>query len=246
MAIFIAIAAAAALITGLILVLPLVLDQGRVANRADLDTALFKDQLSEIDRDLERGTISHAEAEGARAEISRRLLTAARAAEASAGPVSGPRLGSGLVAGLSLMAIPLVAAALYLANGIPGAPDQPFAERTRAGDATFATATGGRPSQAEAESAHPASNPSPSGDGEYAQLVARLEQRLETNPNDARGLRLLATSYMRLERYGEAWRVFDNLIMILGPQAEADLYAQMAEGMVLAAGGYVSPEAESA
>ncbi|HEY3794983.1 MAG TPA: c-type cytochrome biogenesis protein CcmI, partial [Bradyrhizobium sp.] len=41
------------------------------------EAAVYKDQLSEIDRDLAAGLIGAAEAEAARVEISRRLLAAA-------------------------------------------------------------------------------------------------------------------------------------------------------------------------
>ncbi|MBY8975566.1 c-type cytochrome biogenesis protein CcmI [Rhodobacteraceae bacterium NNCM2] len=239
---FIAIAAAVALVTGLIIVLPLLRSTGDAPGRAELDTALYRDQLAEVDRDMERGTISPAEAEGARAEISRRLLTAAREAEIAETATRGPRMSSGMIAGLSLMAVPLVAAGLYLANGLPNAPDMPFAERTPAQQQVAGQP--GRPSQTEAEAMRPPSPAPQAVDSEYAALVKRLEERLEGQPDDQRGLRLLATSYMRLERYGEAWRVFDRLIGLIGPSAEPDLYAQMAEGMVLSAGGYVSPEAE--
>ncbi|MEM6905789.1 MAG: c-type cytochrome biogenesis protein CcmI, partial [Pseudomonadota bacterium] len=246
MTLFIAISVGVALVTGLLMVLPM-LQGGRDAPvREDFDTALFRDQLTEIDRDQERGTITPAEAEGARAEISRRLLAASKAAGAKDALASGPRMSSGMVAGLSLLAVPIVAAGVYLGTGEPGEPDQPLAERTAQASSIQAAETApGRPNQAQAEAETPAGQPAVV-DEEYARLIARLEQRLETTPNDPQGLRLLANGYMRLERYGEAWRTYDRLIQILGAGADPDLYANMAEGMVLAAGGYVSPEAERA
>lgn len=240
---FIAIAAAVALITGLVIVLPMVMSRQAAQGRADLDTALYRDQLGEIDRDLDRGTITAAEAEGAKAEVSRRLLAAARTARQDDGITNGPRMGSGMVAGIGMIAIPLVGAGIYLANGLPGAPDLPFAARTQ--QERQVAEQSGRPSQAAAEATRPPS-PAAEPNPEYAALVARLEERLAEQPDDPQGLRLLGTSYMRLERYDEAWRTFDRLAGVLGPEADADLYAQMAEGMVLSAGGYVSPEAERA
>ncbi|MEM8842047.1 MAG: c-type cytochrome biogenesis protein CcmI [Pseudomonadota bacterium] len=240
---FIAIAAAVALITGLVIVLPMVLNRREALDRTALDTALYRDQLSEIDRDLDRGTITAAEAEGARAEVSRRLLAAARADQQDAAITTGPRMGSGMVAGIAMIAIPLVGAGVYFANGVPGAPDLPFAERSEPEHQVAGQP--GRPSQIEAEATRPPSSGA-EPNAEYAALVARLEERLEDQPDDPQGLRLLATSYMRLERYDEAWRVFGRLAGILGAEADADLYAQMSEAMVMAAGGYVSPEAERA
>ncbi|MFZ2101413.1 MAG: c-type cytochrome biogenesis protein CcmI, partial [Oricola sp.] len=46
----------------------------------DFDLAIYKDQLRELDADIERGAIEPAEADYARAEIARRLLAAEAAA----------------------------------------------------------------------------------------------------------------------------------------------------------------------
>jgi cytochrome c-type biogenesis protein CcmH len=122
-----------------------------------------------------------------------------------------------------------------------GQPDLPLAGRPAAGQEA-------RPSQAEAEAAFtpvPAP-PLSSEQQDYATMIARLETVMEQRPNDARGLELLASVYMRLGRYGEAWRAYEKLAVVTGDPAEAELHASMAEAMVLAAGGYVSPEAERA
>ncbi|MEM7506449.1 MAG: c-type cytochrome biogenesis protein CcmI [Pseudomonadota bacterium] len=241
---FILVAALAALATGVLIVLPMLRGSGDAPVRETLDAALYRDQLAEVDRDLDRGTINAAEAEGARAEISRRLLAASAKIERGQVISTGPRMSSGLVAGLSLIAVPMVAAGIYLATGAPGARDLPFAERSGAEPAQVQTAAG-RPNQVQAEATQPA-RAAPDTDPEYAELIERLEARIAANPNDTQGLRLLASGLMRLERFGDAWRVNDRLIGLLGAAAEAELYANMAEGMVLAAGGYVSPEAEQA
>ncbi|MEM0922132.1 MAG: c-type cytochrome biogenesis protein CcmI [Pseudomonadota bacterium] len=246
---FIAIAGGTALITGILLVVPMLRGGSTAPARAAFDAALYRDQLAEIDRDLDRGTISAAEAEGAKAEISRRLLHAAGEAEAAGGVGTGPRMTSGMVAGLSVLAVPLAAAALYLINGAPGAPDMPYAARPdpqmAAAQATQLGGAGGRPSQAQAEASTPEQPPAET-DPEYARLIERLEQRLEGMPEDVAGLRLLAQGYMRLERHREARAILQRLTGLLGPGSDAELYATLAEAMVLAAGGYVSPEAEQA
>ena len=43
---------------------------------AEQDLQVYKDQLTEVDRDLERGVLSPAEAQGVRLEVSRRVLVA--------------------------------------------------------------------------------------------------------------------------------------------------------------------------
>ncbi|MEO0963411.1 MAG: c-type cytochrome biogenesis protein CcmI [Pseudomonadota bacterium] len=94
--------------------------------RADSDVAVYRDQLEEIDRDLERGMIAEAEAKAARTEISRRLLIAdaARAAESNSQTRAGSQFAVVLVVAMPFFAVPL-----YLYSGAPGLPSQPFAER---------------------------------------------------------------------------------------------------------------------
>ena len=138
--------------------------------------------------------------------------------------------------------MPAVAVLVYVALGMPGQPDLPLAQRPveRLADS--------RPAQAQAEAAVPAAPTRPlSEEGEhYAALIRQLESTLQARPDDVRGLKLLAPGYARLGRHGEAWRTYRHMIDLLGDQATAEHYGAMAEAMVLAAGGYVSPEAEQA
>ena len=241
MALFYALAGAMALATALLLVRPLIARHGGGEPQMSRDAQLYRDQLDEVERDLERGTISAGEAAGARADVSRRLIGATDRADATAALAPAPRLSSHLLAGIALIGAPALALAIYLANGMPGLPDLPLAGRLAAEQAA-------RPSQAEAEAAF-TPVPAPPLRGElqdYATMIARLETLLEKRPNDARRLELLASGYMRLGRYGEAWRAYEKLVGVVGAPSEAELHASMAEAMVLAAGGYVSPKAERA
>lgn len=245
MILFYILAAVLAVLSALALVWPLFRGLGEAETRGAKDARLFRDQLSEIDRDLDRGLIDLAQAEGARAEISRRLIAAADrgARETAASPA--PRGVSGLVAGLALSAAPLMAVVIYLVTGDPLLPDQPLAGRSaeRAAAATAPATAAGRPSQAQAEQQFappPPANP----DAEYTALIQQLEAKVADRPGDVDGQRLLANGYLKLERFADAWRAYQRLIGLLGAAATPDLYAQQAEAMVLAAGGYVSPEAE--
>ncbi|HUF86817.1 MAG TPA: c-type cytochrome biogenesis protein CcmI, partial [Thermohalobaculum sp.] len=67
MALFYLVAGAVALLTALALARPLLRGGGGAASREAADAALYRDQLAEIERDLARGAITAAEAEGARA-----------------------------------------------------------------------------------------------------------------------------------------------------------------------------------
>ena len=243
MVLFYAVAGALALATAFALIRPLITGAGAAQTRGARDARLYRDQLDEVERDLARGTISPGEASGARAEVSRRLIAAAGRAETTVALGPAPRRYSRLAAGFALVGAPALAVGLYLANGMPGQPDTPLAGR-----ATIEAESAPRPSQAEAEAAY---TPGPTlpltaKQQEYADLMTKVETRLEQRPNDARGLQLLATGYLRLERYRDSWRAYQRLLAVVGDQAGAELYGAMAEAMVQAAGGYVSPAAERA
>ncbi len=121
------------------------------------EAAVYKDQLTEIDRDVAAGLIGPPEAEAARVEISRRLLAAAdnQRDPPLASSVSSRRS----AAILALVGLPIVAVALYLPLGSPRLGDFPLAQRSRAPGVT-----------------QPLDN-----------LVAQVEAHLEKNPTDGRG-----------------------------------------------------------
>src|SRR5690606_10361677 len=134
---------------------------------------------------------------------------------------------------------PLAAAALYMNLGAPGAADMPFVDRA---DAL-------RPGQEEAERMMAGRSAAPAAGAdaaEFERLIEQLEERLAEAPDDERGVFLYARALMNLSRFDEAWRQYEKLIRLRGAGADASAYAGAAEGMILAAGGYVSPEAEAA
>jgi cytochrome c-type biogenesis protein CcmH len=159
------------------------------------ETAVYKDQLAEIDRDVAAGLIGSSEAEAARVEISRRLLAAA---DSRREPpiVSNIKLRRS-AAVMALVGLPIVAVGFYLPLGSPRLGDFPLAQRTRAPDVT-----------------QPLDN-----------LVAQVEQHLEKNPTDGRGWNVLAPVLARLGRYDEAVRAYHNSITYNGDNAalRADL-----------------------
>jgi len=99
--------------------------RGRAADGAH-DIEVYRDQLSELERDSERGLISPAEAEEARAEIGRRILRADQ--KRSSGACRDGRAGKWVVTA-AVLAVPLVSWGLYSLIGSPGLPGQPLAER---------------------------------------------------------------------------------------------------------------------
>lgn len=90
------------------------------------DTAVYLDQLEELDRDRARGLIDETQADSARIEIERRLLQASRAEHAGKAPRVRRQIG---LAVALLIFVPLLSIPLYLDIGSPDLPDQPFATR---------------------------------------------------------------------------------------------------------------------
>lgn len=243
---FMLLAGGLAVLSALAVAVPLVAFRARARGRAARDADVFRDQLVEVERDLARGLISEREAEGTRAEIARRLIAADADARHSEGIGPAPRSASRVLGALVLVGLPALGAGLYAALGSPGAPDLPFAARED--ERADAMAAAGRPSQAAAEAeiaaSRPATPPLSEEMQDYAGLITQLETVVVDRPEDTRGLRYLADGYTRLGRYAEAWPLYARIAGLDGPRATVDVLAAQAEAMVLATGGYVSPEAQ--
>lgn len=108
---------------------------------AGADLALYRDQLAEVTRDLERGVLDEAEAERLQVEISRRLLDADKRLQGAerASRIARPGLALTLAGGIVAASV-----ALYVTLGAPGYTDLPIDERLAEADRFRAT----RPRQA--------------------------------------------------------------------------------------------------
>ncbi len=215
------------------------LHRGAVQDSAASDMGVYRDQLREVDRDLARGVLTEAEAEAVRLEVSRRLLDADKAAAAADdGLAPGwARLGAGL-------AVTLIvgggAVLIYLGIGAPGYPDLPLERRI----ALAEEARLSRPGQAAAEAEVP---PRPgTADEAFLALMERLRGAVAERPDDLEGHVLLAQNEARLGNFSAAHAAQARVIVLKGDQATGADYADLADLLILAAGGYVSPEAEAA
>src|SRR5579871_3562510 len=104
---------------------------GRASNwQADAsETAVYSDQLAELERDAATGLINPPEAAAARVEIGRRLLAAAVDQRK---PMSGSSIRLRRVAGLvGFIGLPLVALSLYLPLGSPNLADFPAGQHVQ-------------------------------------------------------------------------------------------------------------------
>lgn len=202
------------------------------------DVAVYKDQLAEVERDVASGLLSAQEAEAARVEIARRLLSVAEGAGATSGNGSGPAVSDGLREGAAadqagqalsrttamalLVGVPLASIGLYAGFGSPFQADAPLAAR---------------------DTRQPIRQAGP-GQPSIQSMIARVEARLRANPDDARGWAVIAPIYMRLRRFADAASAYKRLMALKGetpPRLSA-----WAEARVLGAGGRVSDEVMAA
>jgi len=203
------------------LVLPLLRRRDTGPSRKDYDLEIYRDQLRELERDVERGVVAAGEAEAARVEIERRMLAAkAPAEEENARAASEPRTANLLVAFAVGVVVPLAAGGLYLWQGMPGLESKPYAAR-------------------EAErAAAAANNQAPN----IEEMVARLAARLERQPDDIQGWMMLARSYGVLERYSESIAALKRAVEI--SNNDPGVVALLGEARVFAAEGVVTPDAK--
>lgn len=198
------------------LILPLMRKQAAPSARVDYDVVVYRNQLGEIDRDVDRGVITPDQAEAARAEVHRRMLAAEDAElEAKNHPSAGfgQRLRIAVIAAIAI-AIPAGAAAMYLKIGSPNLPGQPFAHRT---------------DQA------PVAKVSPE--------TLRMEAALRTSPSVA-GYQQLVRMYEADKDYKDAARAARR-VLDLGAD-DAASWSEYGETVVMANDGSVVPEAMQA
>jgi cytochrome c-type biogenesis protein CcmH len=189
------------------ILLPLLRPARPVAERANYDQAVYRDQLAELDRDIGRGLLTPAEAETARLEIQRRLLAADRQPPARTRLGRSPALAGGLlvfVAGGGL--------ATYLWLGQPGLPDIPYASR--------------KAELAQEDTQLP-----------MRQAAAQLAEKLKQNPNDAGGWVLYGRSLALLGDWAKAEDAYNHAESLgrTGPDiqaARAEMLVMQAGGTV--------------
>ncbi|MFN3953509.1 MAG: c-type cytochrome biogenesis protein CcmI [Pararhodobacter sp.] len=201
---------------------------------------IYADQLREIERDLARGLVDTAEAERLRNEIAHRLLDADRRRRPAL--TQAPPAMRALAVALVALSI-VLAGVLYWREGAPLYPDLPLAER----HAQAAQMRQERPSQAELETAWMADpqRATLEADDEFIALIERLRAALQDRPDDLQGHVLLARNEANLGNHERAAVAQRRVLTLLGARAGPAEHVFLAEQMILAAGGVVSPEAEA-
>ncbi|PHQ98298.1 MAG: c-type cytochrome biogenesis protein CcmI [Marinosulfonomonas sp.] len=227
------------LLVAMLFVLALLRGRDTGISAAQFDLQIYRDQLSGVERDQERGVVTKEEAARIKTEIQRRILDADKAVQAASAVKGAPR--SVTYAAIVACAVVLAGSVwLYQTIGAPGYPDLPLQVRIVNADEARAM----RPSQSKAEASLP---PLTTGaDPRHEEMVAKLRAAIADRPNDLKGHQLLAGNEAALGNYVAAYRAHIKVVEIKGDTATARDLADLADLMIMAAGGYVSPEAESA
>lgn len=174
--------------------------------RKQANIAVYRDQLSELEADLQNGIVSQEQYAEDRDEIERRLLediatTARSKQKVATTPAGAKRTAYALGIGL-----PLVAIVFYSAVGNPKSITN-TAVATPLSNATAPASSERTQAQIEAN-------------------VTKLAERLKSNPSDAQGWTMLARSYSSMERYADAVNAYAKATE-LTPK-DADLWAEYA------------------
>ncbi|MEX0311182.1 MAG: c-type cytochrome biogenesis protein CcmI [Tateyamaria sp.] len=206
---------------------------------AAYDLDVYRDQLREVDRDLARGVVSEADADRVRTEVSRRILAADAALQkqTQVGATRANPIAAGLVGALVIAGTYLI----YVQIGAPTYGDLALADRIEAAAILRAE----RPNQQTAEESVIGGGANADADPDYVALVEQLRAAVSERPNDVEGLQLLSRAEGRLGNFVEAHRAKAQVLSLKGDRATSTDFSEYADLLVLAAGGYVSPEAEA-
>lgn len=230
------------------LVLALLRARGKAGPVAEYDLRVYRDQLKEVDRDLARGVIAEGDAERIRTEVSRRILAADAQLGDAGSTLSQPRLPEYLMA--ATVGIAMIGGSFLLYAKLGGfdrfgAPiygDLSLKDRIAMAEEIRET----RPDQTTVEAGLSPSVPPGPFSEEYVALVEQLRETVKLRPDDLQGFALLAHNEARMGNFGAAYRAQQRVIDIKASDVRASDLTNYGEMLILAAGGYVSPEAEDA
>lgn len=192
----------------MLLVWPLLRPAPEQMPRDAYDLEIYRDQLAELDRDKERGLIAEDQADAARAEIGRRVLTADQRLQDGLDQAPAPAARRMLPFAVGIAA-PVLAIVLYLHGGTPRLAEME------------------RPMTAAAKQ----------GPHNIEPMIEKLIERLRQSPDDLEGWTMLARSQYSITRFDKAAAAYANALALdpgnaelMSRQAEALSFAN--DGLV--------------
>ncbi|MCC6303331.1 MAG: c-type cytochrome biogenesis protein CcmI [Gammaproteobacteria bacterium] len=176
--------------------------------RRALNITVYRDQLVEMERDLQNDVLTPDQYRQGREELERRLLEDVAEAPGAAAPPPPRAARASAIVLIAL--VPLLAVGGYVLLGAPGVLLSPQS-------APMAAAGG------QGDMAH-----------QINQMVTRLEQRLASEPDNAEGWAMLGRSYLVLERFDDARTALEKAVT-LGLK-NPELLVDYADALAMASG----------
>ena len=183
--------------------------QSRESNINSVSLAIYEKRLAEQERDRKSGVLTQQQAAAEKLELEKTLLEEININVASAvdeTPSAAGTRNNWLTAVIIMLVIPVVSIFVYYQLGSPELIDgQSVAAQAMAGE---------------------------HGELKIEDMVARLALKMEQNPDDPQGWRMLARSYMTLGRYPDAVNATERLYKLTGD--EVDVLLQYADALAMA------------
>lgn len=176
----------------------------RFGNDVDIDElnlSVFKQQLEELDSDLQAGNLDQERYDAAKKDLEKELLEDVSEAGAKNAPVS---VEGGRWMALSALAVPIAAVLLYQWLGSPDIA------ASLAGGKTDMS----RPAAEAAANPHANGGANTQGMPPLDQMVKQLEAKLENEPENIDGWVMLGRSYMAMKRFPDAVQVYDRAMKV--------------------------------
>jgi cytochrome c-type biogenesis protein CcmH len=201
--------------------------------RKEVNVQVLRDQLVELDSDLQAGTLSQTQYDEAKLDVSKRLLEDLTADPIAAAPVGNPAqlAGNRRLAVVLALAIPVLVVVGYFQFGTPS---------TLLGDdvpAAAPGATAGAESSAEAQAAAAKRSITPE---KIQAMIDGLKKKVENNPNDAQGAAMLARAYNFMGKFPEAVAAYKKAVP-LNPN-DSELLADYADALAMTQNRTLGPE----
>ncbi len=183
-----------------------------VFDRNELNAAIFKDQVAELERDVSAGIVSQEQFETARHDLERGFLQDTNTetnGETSTSVSQTDRVVGRSAAVVIMVLVPILAVSIYNMLGSGEAGLHPEDARPQV--------------QAEGH------------EGTLEEQVRKLQDHLQQNPDDVEGWGMLARSYYFLKQYGAAAETFAR-VSALQQDSNAELLADYADALAMANG----------
>ena len=217
--------------------IPLIRRYESSAQTAARGLEIYKDQIKEVETDLAVGTINSVDAEQATTEIQRRLVVASRNVE-TVRPL--PPAWRGLALASTAGLVILGSVNLYSYLGSPDLPTAPVKQMAAIPDAAAQQTAAATPQATQIPAA--ATGTAANGPGQVTDMIQKLALRLQANPNDAEGWRMLGWSYFNIQNYTQSTAAYAKAVS-LDPN-NIEYKSAYAEALVQSTEGMVTPEAQ--